>query len=78
MPPDLDPADFARYIMTVMEGMSVRAAARREPRGAAQDRRHGAARLAGVRCCLPPLTRDSLALPPRQAAVQPRTALRHV
>jgi AcrR family transcriptional regulator len=27
MPPDFDPADYARYIMTVMEGMSVRAAA---------------------------------------------------
>src|SRR5262245_8519801 len=27
LPPDFDPADFARYIMTVMEGMSVRAAA---------------------------------------------------
>jgi AcrR family transcriptional regulator len=26
MPPDLDPADYARYIMTVLEGMSVRAA----------------------------------------------------
>jgi hypothetical protein len=27
MPPDLDPADYARFIMTMMEGMSVRAAA---------------------------------------------------
>ena len=26
MPPDLDPADYARFIMTMMEGMSVRAA----------------------------------------------------
>jgi AcrR family transcriptional regulator len=26
MPPDLDPADYARYIMTILEGMSVRAA----------------------------------------------------
>jgi AcrR family transcriptional regulator len=26
MPPQLDPADYARYIMTVLEGMSVRAA----------------------------------------------------
>ena len=26
LPPDLDPADYARYIMTVLEGMSVRAA----------------------------------------------------
>jgi AcrR family transcriptional regulator len=26
MPPELDPADYARYIMTVLEGMSVRAA----------------------------------------------------
>jgi len=26
MPPDLDPGDFARYIMAVMEGMAVRAA----------------------------------------------------
>src|SRR5207342_2426492 len=26
MPPDLDPADYARYLMTVLEGMSVRAA----------------------------------------------------
>jgi AcrR family transcriptional regulator len=26
MPPDLDPADYARYIMTMMEGMSVRSA----------------------------------------------------
>jgi AcrR family transcriptional regulator len=26
MPSDLDPADYARYIMTVLEGMSVRAA----------------------------------------------------
>jgi AcrR family transcriptional regulator len=25
MPPELDPADYARYIMTVLEGMSVRA-----------------------------------------------------
>jgi AcrR family transcriptional regulator len=27
MPPELDPADYARYLMTVLEGMSVRAAA---------------------------------------------------
>jgi AcrR family transcriptional regulator len=27
MPPRLDPADYARYIMTMLEGMSVRAAA---------------------------------------------------
>ena len=26
MPPDLDPGDFARYLMAVMEGMAVRAA----------------------------------------------------
>ena len=26
LPPEFDPADFARYIMTVLEGMSVRAA----------------------------------------------------
>jgi AcrR family transcriptional regulator len=26
LPPDLDPADYARYIMTMLEGMSVRAA----------------------------------------------------
>jgi AcrR family transcriptional regulator len=26
MPPELDPAEFARYIMTIMEGMAVRAA----------------------------------------------------
>jgi len=26
MPPDLDPGDFARYVMAVMEGMAVRAA----------------------------------------------------
>ncbi len=26
LPPDLDPADYARYVMTVLEGMSVRAA----------------------------------------------------
>jgi len=26
IPPDLDPADYARYIMTVLEGMSVQAA----------------------------------------------------
>jgi AcrR family transcriptional regulator len=26
MPPELDPADFSRYIMTVLEGMSLRAA----------------------------------------------------
>ncbi len=26
LPPEMDPADYARYIMTVMEGMSVRAA----------------------------------------------------
>ena len=26
LPPGLDPADYARYIMTVLEGMSVRAA----------------------------------------------------
>jgi hypothetical protein len=26
MPPELDPADYARYVMTVLEGMSVRAA----------------------------------------------------
>lgn len=26
LPPDLDPTDYARYIMTVLEGMSVRAA----------------------------------------------------
>ena len=27
MPPDLNPADYARYIMTMLEGTSVRAAA---------------------------------------------------
>jgi AcrR family transcriptional regulator len=27
LPPELDPADYARFIMTMMEGMSVRAAA---------------------------------------------------
>jgi AcrR family transcriptional regulator len=26
LPPDLDPTDYARYVMTVLEGMSVRAA----------------------------------------------------
>jgi hypothetical protein len=26
IPPELDPADYARYIMTVLEGMSVQAA----------------------------------------------------
>jgi hypothetical protein len=27
VPPDLDPADVARYVMTILEGMSVRATA---------------------------------------------------
>jgi AcrR family transcriptional regulator len=41
MPPDLDPADYARYIMTVLEGMSVRAAG-----GATRDELHKVADMA--------------------------------
>jgi AcrR family transcriptional regulator len=41
MPPELDPADYARYIMTVMEGMSVRAAS-----GAARKELHKVADMA--------------------------------
>jgi AcrR family transcriptional regulator len=41
LPPDLEPAEFARYIMTVLEGMSVRAAA-----GASREELHKVADLA--------------------------------
>jgi AcrR family transcriptional regulator len=41
MPPQLDPADYARYIMTVLEGMSVRAAA-----GATREELHRVADMA--------------------------------
>jgi hypothetical protein len=48
VPPELDPADYARFIMTMLEGMSVRAAAGATRKGAAQDCRYGAAHLAGL------------------------------
>jgi AcrR family transcriptional regulator len=41
MPPQLDPADYARYIMTVLEGMSVRAAG-----GATREELHKVADMA--------------------------------
>ena len=41
LPADLEPAEFARYIMTVLEGMSVRAAA-----GASREELHKVAALA--------------------------------
>ena len=41
MPADLDPADYARYIMTVLEGMSVRAAS-----GATREQLHKIADMA--------------------------------
>jgi hypothetical protein len=41
LPADLEPAEFARYVMTVLEGMSVRAAA-----GASREELHRVADLA--------------------------------
>jgi AcrR family transcriptional regulator len=41
MPPELEPADYARYIMTVLEGMSVRAAG-----GATREELHKVADMA--------------------------------
>ena len=41
LPPDLEPSEFARYVMTVLEGMSVRAAA-----GASREELHKVAELA--------------------------------
>jgi AcrR family transcriptional regulator len=41
LPPDLEPAEFARYVMTVLEGMSVRGAA-----GASREELHKVAELA--------------------------------
>ena len=48
MSPELDPADYARYIMTVLEGMSVQAAGGASRDGSAQGRRHDVAHLAGL------------------------------
>jgi AcrR family transcriptional regulator len=41
LPPDLEPAEFARYVMTVLEGMSVRAGA-----GASREELHKIAEIA--------------------------------
>jgi AcrR family transcriptional regulator len=41
LPPGLDPAEFARYVLTVIEGMSVQAAA-----GANREQLHGVADMA--------------------------------
>jgi AcrR family transcriptional regulator len=38
LPSGLEPSELARYVITVLEGMSVRGRGRREPRGASQGR----------------------------------------